>query len=55
MFEFINLAIKKTGGRVLKINKTGQLLQTRSDEWKTLYEIFRRGEKVSNDGPYLGW
>ncbi|CAG0882553.1 unnamed protein product [Cyprideis torosa] len=41
--------------RLNKDGRDGKFVRTLYEDCTTLYEAFRRGAKVSNDGPCLGW
>ncbi|KAL1139986.1 hypothetical protein AAG570_006963 [Ranatra chinensis] len=41
--------------RFYKDSKEGRFISYLTEDAKTLYEAFRRGAKVSNNGPCLGW
>jgi long-chain acyl-CoA synthetase len=42
------------GARISTMSETDEPLRFFYDDAKTLYELFRKAEKLSNDGPYLG-
>jgi len=43
------------GARVNVLNPTDKLLSFYYEDAKTLYEVFKKGKQLSNDGNYLGW
>ncbi|XP_023214161.1 long-chain-fatty-acid--CoA ligase 5-like [Centruroides sculpturatus] len=43
------------GARLSCLCKNGKLFEYLYDDVKTMYELMRRGARVSNNGPCLGW
>ncbi|CAF0748103.1 unnamed protein product [Brachionus calyciflorus] len=43
------------GARICTLNESEKLVSYYYEDGKTLYDLFKKGEKLSNDGPYLGW
>ncbi|XP_071105795.1 long-chain-fatty-acid--CoA ligase 5-like [Haliotis cracherodii] len=45
----------KDRARISRLCKDGKLLEYKTEDAKTLHEVFRRGARLSNNGPCLGW
>lgn len=43
------------GARVNVLNPSDKLISFFYEDAKTLYELFKKGQEISNDGNYLGW
>lgn len=59
IIEFNNqtreVAGRTDGARISVLNKTDKLFSYYYEDAKTLYEVFLKAKKLSNDGDYLGW